>query len=167
MKKIILYFVAVLSLAGCATYSYTDAPPTLGVMYSKYVQIGYEGNLKQIDDVGIITTDGVVKVQSINGKPMTNFRLFKTRGVYSGGRYQLHLFPGDYEIGMSFHFDKGAGYRAWSTSNLSRTVTVTKGQVLHLSWIDQGIVWDVRVSDGISALSAVKGDFNELTADKN
>lgn len=138
----------------------------MGFLYSKYVQIGYEGALKPVDDVGIITTDGILHINVVNGKRMSEFRLFEAKGIYSGGRYQLHLPSGTYAIEMSFHFDDGSGRRAWSTSNILRVFTVAKGQVLHLSWVDKGRAWDVKESDGASALPRIREDFDELAGVK-
>lgn len=166
VKRIILCLMALLSLVGCAANSYTDAPPTLGVMYSKYVLIGYDGGLQKIDDVGVVTTDGFAKIQSINGKSVKDFRLFKKNGIYPGGRYQLHLLPGTYEINMSFHADIGSGYIERSISNVLRVVAIKNGQIIHLSVIAKGNRWGVKESDGISAFSTINDDFNDLTLGK-
>lgn len=166
IKTVSLALFVSLLLSGCASNSYTDAPPTLGLLYSKYAYIGYEGELKPIKEVGIVTTDGIIKVLSINNTPISSFKSFITSGFYSGGRYQLHLLPGTYELGLAFHFDKGTGYRAWSTSEIKKPITIVEGQVLHLSWIDDGNKWSVQESDGSKAITTIHNDFIELAQSK-
>lgn len=153
-------------LAGCASYNYTDAPPAMGVMYSRYAYIGYEGAILPIEDVGLITTDGLIKIRSVDGKPMADYRQFRTSGLYSGGRYQLHLLPGVHVLTMGFHDDRGGGTISWSTSDVTKTVTIGKGQVIHLALSRDGKSWSAKEFDGASALPAIKGDFGELISAK-
>lgn len=154
-------FLIATLLFGCTTYTYTDAP-AFGVLHSKYVQIGYEGELRAIEDIGIITTDGIIKINSINNKPINTLKTFKKSGLYAMGRYQLHLLPGVYVFSLSFNSGD-----AWSTSDVVKSITITNGQVLHLSWIDTGRNrWSVKVSDGSAALATIRTDFNVFTMSK-
>lgn len=156
------------TLFGCASYNYTDAPPTLGVMYSKYAYIGYAGETKPIEEVGVVTTDGLIKIRSIDGQPASSFQVFKKSGMYSGGRYQLHLLPGTHVLSMGFHDDRGNGSISWSTSDLTRTISIAKGQVIHLS-VGGGNgrgTWTAKESDGSSVLPLITSDFKELTNSK-
>lgn len=150
-------------LFGCytPTYTYTDARSS--VLDSRYVQIGYEGELRAIEDVGIVTTDGIVNIKSINNKPIDTFKIFKKSGLGSSiGRYQLHLLPGTYVFSLGFYSGN-----AWSTSDIVKSVTVTNGQVLHLSWIDSGrSSWSVKEHEGSAALASIRSDFKELTKSK-
>jgi hypothetical protein len=166
-KNISIFLLGIFLLGGCATHSYTDGPPSIGAIYSKYAQIGYEGDLRPIGDIGIVTTDGIVKVRQLNGRPMESFRLFKAASLFPGGRYQLHLLPGAYELALAFRFDNGSGSISWSTSDLTKSIIVTKGQVLHLSWIGRGrSSWGVQEFDGSSALATITDDFEKLTKKK-
>ena len=93
LKSITALLLAPVMLFGCASYNYTDAPPTMGVMYSKYAYIGYAGEIRPIEDIGVVTTDGLIKIRSVDGQSTSSLKLFKNSGLYSGGRYQLHLLP--------------------------------------------------------------------------
>src|SRR5450830_205514 len=164
-KSIFLIFTLIF-LNGCATNSYTDAPPTLGVLYSKYVDIGYDGDIKPFEEVGVVTTDGIVKVQSVDGKSMDQYREYKTSGFYPGGRYQLHLLPGLHTLTLSFHYDKGTGTIAWSKADIPKVISISAGQVIHISWSDNGSTWKALESDGSKALTTIKSDYAELTKGK-
>lgn len=123
-------------------------------------------DLLPIEDVGLITTDGLIKIRSVDGKPMADYRRFKTSGLYSGGRYQLHLLPGVHVLTMGFHDDRGGGTISWSTSDVTKTVTIGKGQVIHLALSRDGKSWSAKEFDGASALPAIKGDFGDLISAK-
>ncbi|QGJ19863.1 MULTISPECIES: hypothetical protein [unclassified Polaromonas] len=163
-KKIITALLLVPAiLAGCASYNYTDAPPTMGKMYSKYAYLGYEGKPRPIEDVGIVTTDGLIKIRSVDGLPASSYTELKTSGFYSGGRYQLHLLPGVHTLTMGFSDDRGGGSRSWSTSDITKTISLSKGQVIHLSLYGDGRSWTAKESDGGSALAVITSDFKELS----
>ena len=161
-KVIAVLLLASTTLFGCASYNYTDAPPTLGMMYSKYACIGYAGEPKPIEDVGIVTTDGLIKIRSIDGQPTSSYTVIKTSGMYSGGRYQLHLLPGTHILTMGFSDDRGGGSRSWSTSDVTKIITLGKGQVIHLSLTGNGKTWTAKESDGSSALAVIASDFQDL-----
>ena len=147
----------------CASHNYTDAPSRMGFLYSKYAYLGYDGDVRSVDEVGIMTTDGLIQIQAVDGQPMTHFRGFKATGIYSGGRYQLHLLPGAHVLTMGFHKDLGDGNVSWSTSSISKTVSVDKGQIVHLSLSEGGRTWKAIESDGGSARKVVLADFKELS----
>jgi len=165
-KVVLSALVLSLSLIGCASNNYSDAPPTLGVMYSKYAYLGYDGEQLPIEDVGIVTTDGMIQIKSVDGTPMSAFTLYKTSGFYSGGRYQLHLMPGAHTLVMGFHSDHGTGTISWSTTDLTRQINIAKGQVIHLSLGQSGRKWNALESDGSSALAMITKDFTELSSKK-
>jgi len=161
-RSIAALLLAQALLAACASNNYTDAPPTMGAMYSRYAHMGYAGDLQPIEDVGIVTTDGLVKVHSVDGQPSSSHKVLKTSGFYAGGRYQLHLLPGTHVLGLGFSDDRGGPSRSWSTSSVTKTVSIKKGQVIHLSLSQDGKTWTARESDGSSALAAITSDFREL-----
>lgn len=155
-------FASAILLAGCVTNSYTDAPSKMGALYSRYAYVAYDGPIKPANEVGIVTTDGLIAIKYLNGQTMNNFTLYKSRGFYSGGRYQLHLLPGTYELVMGFHYDKGQGFKTWSTTDVKKTIAISAGQVRHLS-VEQGWrSWSVLESDGSKALATIQEDFQEL-----
>jgi hypothetical protein len=166
IKSITALLLVQTMLFGCASYNYTDAPSTMGIMYSKYAYIGYTGELKPIEDVGIVTTDGLIKIRSVDGQSTSSYKVFKTSGLYSGGRYQLHLLPGTHILVMGFHDDRGGGYKSWSTSDITKIVSINKGQVIHLSLSGDWKTWTAKESDGSSALATIISDFNDLTNSK-
>ncbi len=153
-------------LVGCASYNYTDAPSTIGVMYSKYAHMGYAGDLKPFEDVGIVTTDGPIYIHSVDGQAISSYRVFKTSGLYSGGRYQLHLLPGTHILSVGFSDSRGGPYRSWSTSNITKVISIEKGQVVHLSVSQNGKTWTAKESDGSSALATITSDFKDLASRK-
>lgn len=165
-KTITALLLAQTLLFGCASFNYTDAPPAMGVMYSKYAYLGYSGDLMPIEDVGIVTTDGLIKISSVDGKSTSSYKVFKTSGLYSGGRYQLHLLPGTHILTMGFHDDRGGGSKSWSTSDISKMISIRKGQVVHLSVSGNGKTWTAKESDGSSALTTITSDFRDLTSNK-
>jgi hypothetical protein len=165
-KSITVLLLAQAMLVGCASYNYTDAPPTMGVMYSKYAYIGYVGELKPIEDVGIVTTDGLIKIRSVDGQSTSGYKVLKTSGMYSGGRYQLHLLPGTHVLTMGFSDDRGGPSKSWSTSDITRTISIEKGQVIHLSLSQSGKAWTAKESDGSSALATITSDFKDLAKNK-
>jgi len=156
---------AVFTLNGCATYSYTDAPSTMGFMYSKYAFVAYDGKTLPFEEIGVVTTDGLVKIKYVNDQPMSNFTRYYTEGMYTGGRFQLHLLPGTYTLVMGYHMDLGSGTKSWSISDVKKTITIEGGQVTHLSLWQSGSKWGVNESDGIKALDTIKKDFHALTMD--
>lgn len=151
---------------GCASYTYTDAPSAMGGVYSKYAVIGYGGNLRPLKEVGVVTTDGLVKIKELDGQPVSNYRVFSSSGFYSGGRYQLHLLPGSHTVIMGFHDNRGNGSISWSTSDITRTLQIDRGQVIHFSLQQDGRAWGVKETDGSGALEAISKDYLELAAVK-
>lgn len=166
IKSISVSLLATLALLGCASNNYTDAPPSLGMMYSKYAYIGYEGELKPIEEVGIVTTDGLVKIRGVDGVSVDSLKEYKTSGLYSGGRVQLHLLSGTHTLILGYHDDRGGGSISWSTSNVTKTITIAKGQVIHLMAASTGNKWTAIEHDGSSAIGAISSDFKDLTKSK-
>ena len=153
-----------LLLGGCASYDYTDAPPTLGVLYSKYLVIGYPGDIQPINEVGVVTTDGLIQIHSVDGKSVNTLRRMKESGFYSGGRYQLHLLPGTHTLGMGFHDDRGGPSKSWSTSDITKVIEIKAGSVVHLSKWESGYRWGANINDGAAALPTITADFESLRA---
>lgn len=161
-KTLSVVLASVFLLWGCASYNYTDAPSTLGGLYSKYAYIGYDGKLLDLADVGVITTDGLIKLTMVDGKPISALRSYKTSGLYSGGRVQLHLLPGIHSLSLAFHDDRGGGTISWSTSDVPKTISIAKGQVIHFSVSQSGRTWQANETDGSSALATITSDFKAL-----
>lgn len=160
-KNVLLLALASTLFAGCATYSYTDAPASVGFIYSKYAVKGYSGDFQPIEDVGIVTTDGMIKIQSVDGNRVNTLTILKSSGMYANGRYQLHLLPGDHKIEMAF-ISEFNGVRTWSTSNVTKDITIQKGQVIHLSKVENGKSWSAHASDGSRDLQTIKADYQSL-----
>lgn len=162
VKTVLAVFACTALLTGCGSLNYTDAPPTLGVLYSKYAVLGYAEPQQKIEDVGIVTTDGLIQIQSVDGRPISTLKRYKVSGLYSGGRFQLHLLPGEHTLTMSFRDDRGNGTISWSTADLTKVITINKGQVIHLWLSRDGRTWDAKQADGAGALDVIVSDFNEL-----
>jgi hypothetical protein len=134
----------------------------MGMMYSKYAYIGYAGELRPVEEVGIVTTDGLIKIHSVDGQSTFDYKVLKTSGLYSGGRYQLHLLPGKHVLTLGFSDDRGGPSRSWSTSSISKMISIEKGQVIHLSLSQNGKTWTAKESDGSSAIATIHSDFKDL-----
>lgn len=160
-KNLLLLALASTLFTGCATYSYTDAPAAVGFIYSKYAVMGYPGDIKPIEDVGIVTTDGIIKIQSVDGHRVDTLTTLKSSGMYANGRYQLHLLPGEHQIEMAF-ISEFNGVRSWSTKNITKAVSIEKGQIVHLAKGGQGRTWSVYLTDGSRDIATIKSDFNSL-----
>lgn len=164
MKKtlIIAALTATSLLTGCASNSYTDAPSKMGVLYSQYAFVTYEGSQKSFDEIGIVTTDGLIKIVSVDDMPVGSYKSYIKKGFYSGGRYQLHLSPGQHKLEYGFHSDNGGGSKSWSRQNQSRVINIAAGQVIHLGLVTSWGTWTAKESDGKKALATIKADFNTL-----
>jgi hypothetical protein len=164
MNKVVIStsLIVLFGITGCVSNSYTDAPPSLGGMYSIYAYIGYEGELKPIEEVGIVTTDGLVKIRSVDGISIDTLKKYKKSGLYSGGRVQLHLLSGAHTLILGYHDDRGGGNISWSTSNTTKTISINKGHVIHLMAGSSGMKWKVIERDGSSAKDAIINDYKDL-----
>lgn len=144
-------------LSACASHNYTDAPPTMGFLCSKYAYIAYDGDLKPSSDIGVITTDGRVSIERVNGDLVaSNWRCYKQKGFYSGGRYQLRLAQGEYVLTLSFHQDLGDGNIYYSRRNLDKSISIAAGQIIHLEG------WPARELDGSAARGVIDKEYEEL-----
>lgn len=153
---------AALLLSGCATYSYTDAPSSMGFMYSKYAYVAYDGKPLPFEEIGVVTTDGLIKIKNVEGQPLSNFTRYYKGGMYSGGRFQLHLLPGTYTLEMGYSMDLGTGHKSWSLSDVKKTITIEAGEIKHLSLWQNGSKWGVNETDGKKAIDTIKRDFSDL-----
>jgi hypothetical protein len=171
MKKtsIALLISTAASLAGCATlnkmiepkHNYTDGSSGISGLSHKYVVLGYDGPVRPWSEVAVITTDGTLNINAIDGRPAASLRLWKNKGLSANGRYQLHLPPGEHVLRMGFS-DSRTRVRSWSLSDQTFTIKVTAGQVLHVAKWEQGTKWGINQYDGASVMSEIKSDFNAL-----
>ena len=162
-KTLLALLLAPAVLFGCATSNYTDAPPTLGGMYSKYAYLGYAGEMRRIEDVGIVTTDGSIMILAVDGQSVSELKAFKSAGRSASGRYQLHLLPGMHALVLGVGEARGANTKAWTTSHATKMLSINKGQVVHLTLSESGNTWSAKTSDGRAALDSIVSDFRELT----
>jgi hypothetical protein len=168
MKRPLLFVALMLMLSGCSTthLDYRDGPRAL---YKKWftdtVILAYVGEVKPFDEVGVFTKDHFIRIYSINGikekEYLKNYRKYKSSGLRGEGRYQLHMKPGTYifEIGI---FSSDASHRISSTSNITETIEIKKGQVIHLSMNKKGRYWSVKKTNGLTGLDEMKKDFSHL-----
>jgi hypothetical protein len=157
----LLAAAATLALGACASTQYGDGISLPG-LESKYAKIGYEGPLRDVGTVGIVTTDGIVRVSSVNGKPTGEMPGFANKAWAGSIRYQLHLPPGTHRLSMSFYLNNGQR-TAWSTSDVEQVITLAPGQIVHLTWLEQRRGWSVMQGDGSAARNAIHADFAKLT----
>ncbi|MBB3213838.1 hypothetical protein FHW67_003144 [Herbaspirillum sp. Sphag1AN] len=165
IKKILFPAItaSLLLLSGCATpkMDYTDGPSAMGGINSQYAVLGYEGDIKPFDQIGIVTTDGDIQIHAIDGNPIALYRTFKIKGFYPAGRFQLHLQDGIHLITAGFEIRANPSY--WSTSDLTVPVVVTRGKVVHLSVLRDGKKWSINQTDGAAALTLIRSDFETLS----
>ena len=70
---------------------------------------------------------------------------------------------GTHTLTLTYHDDRGDGSISQSTSTLTKTITITKGQVVHLRGYMDGNKWNVVELDGKSAIAVITSDFKDLT----
>lgn len=166
MKKTLLVLLLASISSGCAimhSRSYSDAPPAMGAIYSKYAYLAYDGDVKPFEEVGVITTDGRINLRSVDGRAMTSFTKFRDGGLYANGRYQVHLEPGEHDIEMGF-IEGSAGVMSWSTTTVTKKLIINKGQVVHLELARSRGKWTSQEFDGSKDLAMMKADFEALVA---
>lgn len=144
-------------LSACASHNYTDAPPRLGALYSRYAYVAYDGDLKKTNEIGIVTTDGFINVHEVKGDNVSKtWRCFVRKGFYSGGRYQLRLDPGNYVLNLSYHQDLGDGNIYYSRKNLDKSISISAGQVIHLEG------WPAKELDGSAVKAVIDAEYEEM-----
>ncbi|MFT3960421.1 hypothetical protein [Propionivibrio sp.] len=104
-----------------------------------------------MDKIGVVTTDGLIKVVAVNGQSTMQLRRYREQGFYSGGRFQLHLLPGRYVLTLGFHDDRGSGTVSWSAGNVLKAVEIREKQVIHLVLSTSGQTWTAKEMDGSRA----------------
>lgn len=174
MKKTIIasLILAVAALAGCSAvnkitqqkHDYTDASSGPSGLSRKCVVLGYDGPVRALSEVSVITTDGTLSINSIDGQSTSKFREWKNKSLSVNGRYQLHLPPGEHVLRMGFD-DGRSRVRKWSVADQTLTINVKAGQVLHLARWDQDSKWGINQYEGASAMSEIKSDFNGFRKD--
>lgn len=122
----------------------------------------YPGDIHPINEVGVVTTDGLIRIHSINGKSVAPLGRMKESGLYSSGRYQLHLLPGTHTLGIGFHDDRCGPSKSWSTSDITKIIEIKAGAVVHLSKWESRYRWGTNISDGAAALPTITADFESL-----
>ena len=161
--KVLLALPLLMLLTACQTpnYNYSDAPPSLRGLYSKYVLIAYSGEIKEPSEVGIITIDTFIKVIKIDGKPVADYRLYKDSGFHPAGRFQLHLDPGLHSLEFGIDYS-GDSIKIKSKENITAPFVIEAGDVIHLSFVDEGKTWTFKESDGSTDIDTIRKDFDEL-----
>jgi hypothetical protein len=127
-------------LTACAIPStkYTDAP-YVGGMYSKTVALGYEGTIRPLSEVGILTQDAILQIEKIT-----------------------HLPPGLYQIEFCFYYSNNQA-TAWCTTTLTRPVVVEAGKVQHFEYSRRdGQTWSINTHNGSQDLPEIEADFKLL-----
>ena len=168
MQRPLLLIALILTLAGCSTthLDYRDGPRAI---YKKWftdtVILAYAGEVKPFGETGVFTKDHFIQIRSINGikakEYLKNYRKYESSGLRGEGRYQLHMEPGTYTFEIGVH-SRDASHHIYSTSNITETIDIEKGQVIHLSMNKKGNYWSVRKSNGATGLDEMKKDFSLL-----
>jgi hypothetical protein len=165
MRKIISYFLVLTStvlMLACASkannYSDNDSWTSMG----KAITLGYDGPIREIKDVGIITKDRILSINAINGTPIEKFKSLEKRSILgSASHQQIHLPPGEYTLSVGFSYD-AAGTRVYSKSDINVSVKLVAGQIIHLQHAEQRRTWSVEQFNGSAALKEIERDFSEL-----
>jgi hypothetical protein len=164
----LLCLYTIFLLSGCRSYDYTEGnKPYLG-RYPTVAIIGYSGDIKEFDEVGVITTDGTITVKTIDGILVNTLRKYeiKTRIPSQTGRYQVHLMPGIYILELEL-FSEALPFLGQpalrSRKPITRIIGIKKGEVLHLSLIQpESGTWSIKFHNGIAALPEIKKDFQKM-----
>jgi hypothetical protein len=154
-----------LLLSGCAapSSSYMDAP-YVGGLYAKTAEVGYPGDFRPVESVGVITHDAIITIKKVtqDGVPV-ELRTFKSDTyLQPTGRYQLHLLPGLYQVEFCFYIYDG-NRAVWCNQPIVKTVDASAGKVVHYAWINSGKTWGIAEYEGAGDLPEIKADFQQLT----
>lgn len=151
---------------GCVSLNYTDGASQFIRRNVPIAVVGYSGDFRPIEEVAVVTTDGMLKVVAIDGIPAFKFRILTLTPAGDYGRYQVHLEPGTHELTLSMQGFKYHPYPGTDPlKNAKRRVHIKKGDIMHLSLVKNGVFHDVRATDGRAGLSALTYDFDRLVKD--
>lgn len=161
-----LALICMMPLIGCVNLDYTDGAAQFIRRGVPIALIGYSGDFRPVEEVGVITTDGIMKVVAIDGIPAYKFRILTLTPAGDYGRYQVHLEPGKHELTLSV---QGFKYHPYPGSdplkNAKRRIQIRQGEIMHLSLVKNGIYYDVRATDGRAGLAALTSDYDRLVKD--
>lgn len=143
-------------------------------LHQTVAYIGYPGEIKPINEVGIVTLDFKLHLKEIDGIPVENYRALKSgRALYPKSfaratdmpypeRSQIHFTSGEHRL--KFGFIEYGKTRYKSIGDVVRTITIDPGTVTHVSLaLSRGdLKWTVALSDGKKGLDLIKKDFDKL-----
>lgn len=141
----------------------------MGRLYSNTVTLGYEGEVKPIKDVAILSREDGLYIVSINGTKDFPKRRFGQRGyMYSSGANQLHLLPGAYKIEFCFS-RTSANSHSSCVSSITKEYNLERGQKFFLKTeFPTSRTWDVSARElSKEEFSALENDFKKHVLDVN
>lgn len=159
-------------LSGCVSpVLYGDESGFMGMDYAakKTVSLGYEGNLRPLEEVGVLALDNRLRVRTIRTSdgslvPITSRTIGGLGIINTPNDIQIHLLPGAYQLTVCFFIDMGNQGSMFCNSPLDVSVIVEAGLMVQLSWIPEGKgAWSVRqqpVNDEIRG--CITRDFSKV-----
>jgi hypothetical protein len=171
MKKLLL-IIASITLTACSTQpkqlARLNDMPFVGKLYSNTINLGYEGEVKPIKDVAVLTREDGLYILSINGTKDFHNRKFGQSGyMYPTGANQLHLLPGLYKIEFCFSTTSG-NFSASCLSPIIKEFNLIKEQRLFLTIeYPTSRTWNVVARElKKDEFSALEQDFNKHVLNK-
>jgi len=123
--------------------------------------IGYSGDIKPIEEVGVVTLDYSLYLQKINGVPAEEYRRLIDKGPTYLRRVQIHLPAGKHALKFDFKKSEDS-YRYTSIKGLNRIINIEPNTVTHISSVHDRKRWSMTLSDGKEGLELIKKDFEKL-----
>jgi hypothetical protein len=174
--KVIFGMCLALILAGCTTisdtkYSYQVCCGLVGYipgLASKTVQLRYPGAVRPLEDVGVVSynADLVVKVKDSDGNDVKIFSVYGKKGIDANGLNQQHFLPGTYTFVFGFYrvsYAENAQYSSIAKSiyDITKVVTIEKGDIIHFTYTVKGRQWSLIQKDDSAEKDKVKADYEE------
>ncbi|MDZ7919256.1 hypothetical protein [Rhodoferax sp.] len=162
MKKIAILIVSA-ALSACST------PQSYNSFFNNSnpaVYKTYAGESRNAAELGVVVTDSIIDVVSIDGRPLDKMQRYgKKLGLLSGERVQFHMEPGSYVFELCFSIPGPHGSRCDGT--LKFPVSVVSGQYQMLVWKNlPRNQWTASVQDALASRSEIDADFRVAMAVK-
>ena len=176
--KTIMTACIAMALAACASsidtkYSYQMCCGMAGyvpTLYSKTVRLSYPGPVLPLEDVGIVSynSDLIVQVKDSDGNIVKNYQTYGKKGLSAAGVHQQHFLPGVYTFIFGYYRNDstsaGKMYSysvSRSTSNIEKTVTIKKGDIIHFTYVTRDHHWAIVEKDDSAERNKIKADYEE------
>lgn len=167
MKRIVLICLFTL-ITACSTgpITYGDSGGILPVAPRLTLDLMYDGEAKNLQDVGVVVLDGVLQARNIwaTDKVKLPRQSFKTGGlgiINTATKSQYHFLPGKYLIEFCFLYSDQHATR-YCLETINQSIEIKAGQIIQLSWQLSGKSWSITTLDGAKDTAEIKNHFSKL-----